>query len=314
MLRALLKAFLRRVVKSALGDETPVPAQRRLMQRIATFTPLPSGVRYKTIDMSGVRGDFVTGKLQRVKHAILYLHGGGYCIGSPTTYRVLTGALAKASTLPVYAPDYRLAPEHSHPAALEDALAAYRWLIADGYLPQCISVVGDSAGAGLTLALCLALRSRHERMPAAIGLISPWVDLAGRGETFTALANRDPVLSPQGLLRWAREYLGDLPSDHPLCSPLYAELTGLPPILIQVGSEEIALSDATRLAERAKQAGVDVRLHRFDGLWHDFQLHLGLLPESKAAIKEIATFLREYLGVSLSDTGGHAAMRAAKSG
>jgi acetyl esterase/lipase len=227
---------------------------------------------------------------------VLYLHGGGYCIGSPYSYRVLTGAIAKRVGIPVYVPDYRLAPEHPHPAALEDALAAYRWLIDDGYLPQCIAVVGDSAGGGLTLALCLALRNEHERLPAAIGLLSPWVDLACRGETFEKLADRDPLLSPEGLRRWARAYLGDLPPDHPLCSPLYAALSGLPPTLIQVGSEEIVLSDSTRLAERARQAGVDVRLHQYDGMWHDFQLQVGVLRETDAAIKEIGAFVKEHLG------------------
>ena len=314
VLRALVKVFLRRMLKPALGDQMPIAGQRRLMQRIASFTPLTSGVRYKTIDMGGVRGELVTGKLQRVKHAILYLHGGGYCIGSPYSYRVLTGAIAKTLGIPVYVPDYRLAPEHPHPAALEDAISAYRWLIADGYLPQCIAVIGDSAGGGLALALSLALRREHERLPSALALISPWLDLAGRGETFNALAERDPVLSPEGLNRWARAYLGELPPDHPLCSPIYAELTGLPPMLIQVGSEEIVLADSTRLADRAKQAGVEVELQRFDGLWHDFQLHVGLLGESRAALKAIATFVRQFVGVSLSDTGGHAAMRTAKSG
>jgi len=314
VIRALLKAFLRRVFRPALSADRPIAAQRRLLQRFGALTPVPSGVRYKTIDMGGVRGDLVTGRLQRVKHAILYLHGGGYCIGSPSAYRILTGTLAKSAGIPVYVPDYRLAPEHPHPAALEDALSAYRWLIADGYLPQCIAVVGDSAGAGLTLALCLALRSEHERLPAALALISPWVDLACRGDTLTALADRDPMLSPAGLKRWARDYLGDLPADHPLCSPIYAELSGLPPMLIQVGSEEIVLSDSTRLAQRAKQAGVEVELRRFDGLWHDFQLHVGMLRESRAALKDIATFVRQFVGVSLTDTGGHAAIRAAKPG
>jgi len=314
VLRAIVKAFLRRVFKPALSEHTPIAAQRRLMQRFAVLMPLLSGVRYKAIDMGGVRADLVTGRLPRVKHAVLYLHGGGYCIGSPYSYRVLTGALAKHLGIPVYVPDYRLAPEHPHPAALEDALSAYRWLIADGYLPQCIAVVGDSAGAGLSLALSLALRNQHERLPSALALLSPWVDLAGRGDTFTALADRDPVLSPGGLHRWARDYLGELPPDHPLCSPIYAELSGLPPMLIQVGSEEIVLSDSTRLAQRAKQAGVEVELRQFEGLWHDFQLHVGLLRESRAAVKDVATFVRQFVGVSLSDTGGHAAMRAAKSG
>ncbi len=309
MLKAILKTSLRRTLKKAFGPATPVPAQRRLVKRMALLMPAPAGVRRKPVDMGGVRGECVSGRLPRTKRAILYLHGGGYCIGSPYSYRVITGSLAKQADMVVFAVDYRLAPEHPHPAALDDALAAYRWMLADGFLPSRIAVVGDSAGAGLALSLCLALRNAHERLPAAVALMSPWVDLAGTGESFVTLAERDPMLSPEGLRRWAREYLADLAPDHPMCSPLYAELGGLPPMLIQVGSEEIVLSDSTRLTDRARKAGVEVRLHQFEGLWHDFQLHVGVLRESRAAIKEIAQFIQQHAGASHGDTGSHAALK-----
>jgi epsilon-lactone hydrolase len=309
MLKSIIKGSLRRTLKRVFGPDVPIARQRRIVNRVAVMMPAPGGVRRKALDMNGVRGDLMTAGKQRAKRAILYVHGGGYCIGSPYSYRVVTGTLAKRAGMPVYAPDYRLAPEHPHPAALDDALTAWRWLLAEGFLPKNIALAGDSAGAGLALALCLALRNKHERLPAAIALISPWVDLAGRGDTFTERADRDPMLSPAGLTRWAKEYLGDLPADHPACSPLYAELRGLPPMLIQVGSEEIAHSDATRLALRAQQAGVDVTLREFEGLWHDFHLHAGLLRESGDALEEIADFIVQRVSVNPTETGGHAALR-----
>jgi len=311
MIKAILKSYLRRTLKRTFAPDVPIEVQRRALKRMAVLLPGPPGVRRQSIDMKGVPADLLSAKPARAKRAILYLHGGGYCVGSPYGYRVITGSLAKRADMVVYAPDYRLAPEHPHPAALEDAMTAYSFLLEQGFLPKNIAVVGDSAGGGLAVALCLALRNTHERLPAALALISPWVDLAGTGETFNALDARDPMLSPQGLRRWAREYLGDLPADHPMCSPIYAELRGLPPTLIQVGSEEIALSDSTRLAERARMSGVDVKLHQFEGLWHDFQLNVALLSESRAAMKEIAQFILQHVGVSLSDTGGHTALRQA---
>ncbi|MDP9139888.1 MAG: alpha/beta hydrolase [Pseudomonadota bacterium] len=225
--------------------------------------------------------------------AILYLHGGGYNIGSARGYRVITGRFARAAQTSVYTPDYRLAPEHPHPAALEDAVAAYRWLGEQGV--RRIALAGDSAGGGLALATALALRDAGDPMPIALALISPWTDLAAYGETIKTHAARDPSQSPDGLARWARNYANGLPLEHPLCSPLYADLRGLPPILVHVGSEEIVLSDSLRLRDRASAAGVDIQIREFEGLWHDFQLHAGMLAEAEESLKELAQFLSRHL-------------------
>jgi monoterpene epsilon-lactone hydrolase len=304
----MLKGTLRRTLKRVFSPAVSIAAQRRVTDRFALLMPAPAGVRRKTIELGGVSTDFVTYKKPRPKRAILYLHGGGYCIGSPYSYRVMTGALAKSSGIAVYAPDYRLAPENPHPAALDDALAAWHGLVAQGFMPRSIAVVGDSAGGGLAVSMCLALRNSRERLPGALALISPWIDLAGTGEAFVARAQRDPMLSPDGLRRWAREYLGELAPDHPACSPLYAELGGLPPTLIHVGTEEVLHTDSIRLAAHARRAGVDVRLREFEGLWHDFHLHVGLLRESGVAIRDIAEFIQQHLGAGHGDTGAHAAM------
>jgi acetyl esterase/lipase len=290
----LQRAALRLVLKPVLGERVPVAIQRRWLSFASRGTPPPRGTRCTPLRMNGVAAERVEHGSASPTRAILYLHGGGYCIGSPATHRVITGHLAKATGATVYAPDYRLAPEHPHPAALEDALSAYRWLLAQGLAPGAIVLAGDSAGGGLALACTLALRDAGEPLPAALALISPWVDLAGRSETMTSHARRDPLLTPQGLQRWAWAYVHSCPVDHPACSPLYADLHGLPPLLIQVGSEEVLLGDSRRLHQHARDAGVNSQLHEYDGLWHDFPLHAGLLPGADAAIAEIRDFLKRY--------------------
>jgi acetyl esterase/lipase len=223
---------------------------------------------------------------------VLYLHGGGYCWGSWGTHASLITHLAIAADTVVYAPNYRLAPEHPHPAGLEDALAAYEWLLAQGVSPGALTIAGDSAGGGLTLALALAIRDRGLPMPASIVLISPWVDMRGDSRSMREKASVDPMLSPSGIHRCSAAYCGGRDPDDPGCSPLFADLVALPPMLIQVGTDEILLDDSTRLAERCREAGVDVTLKVFEGLWHDFQIHVGMMKESDEAIGEIAEFLR----------------------
>lgn len=225
------------------------------------------------------------------QRTILYLHGGGYCFGSWGTHKSLITHLAVASEASVYAPNYRLAPEHPHPAALEDALAAYRWLLEQGVSSDALTIAGDSAGGGLALATAVEIRDRGLPSPASLVLISPWTDLRGDSRSMSDKASLDPMLSPSGTRSCSAAYLdGRSPSDQ-ACSPLFADHTGLPPMLIHVGSDEILLDDSTRLAERCREAGVEVTLKVFEGLWHEFQIHAGLLRESDEAIAEIARFL-----------------------
>ncbi|WP_162932278.1 alpha/beta hydrolase [Solimonas sp. K1W22B-7] len=298
MLKKIYRSTLRVVLKPVFGSTFSIGFQRHWSHYLSVAMIGQRGARANLQNMNGVPAERVTVGDPAADLAILYLHGGGYNILSARAYRALTGRFAKASGVAVHVPDYRLAPEHPHPAALEDALSAYRWLRKQGL--RHIAIAGDSAGGGLALATAVALRDAGEPMPVALALISPWVDLASRGETYWTHVQRDPQLTPDGVTRWARAYTGDLPLDHPLCSPLYADLKGLPPMLIHVGSEEILLSDSLSLKERARVAGVDVQLREFEGLWHDFQVQAGIVKEGAESLKTLGAFLRGHLNRSAS--------------
>jgi len=293
MLKTIFSGAMRAGIKPILRLRFPVSFQRRWVNGLTSMLPAPRRTHASVKNMNGVTAECVTVGEPADDLAILYLHGGGYCIGSPRGYRVITGRFARSAGVAVFTPDYRLAPEHPHPAALHDAICAYRWLRQQGM--RHIAIAGDSAGGGLTLATAVALRDAGEPMPVALALISPWLDLAGQGETIKTHARRDPSQSPDGLARWAQAYANGLPFDHPLCSPLYADLRGLPPILVHVGSEEILLSDSLRLRERAIASGVDIQLREFEGLWHDFQLHAGVLKDADVSLAELGGFLRSQL-------------------
>lgn len=225
---------------------------------------------------------------------VLYLHGGGYCVGSWATHQGPVTHLAVAADAVVYAPNYRLAPEHPHPAALEDALDAYRWLLAEGVRPEDIALAGDSAGAGLALCAAIEIRDSDLPAPASLVLLCPWTDLHCDSESMTEKASLDPLLRVSWTRSCASAYLdGRDPSD-PACSPLFANHQGLPPTLVQVGSDEILLDDATRLADRYRDAGTDLVLQRFEGYWHDFQSHAGMLEAADVAIQNVATFLNDH--------------------
>lgn len=239
-------------------------------------------------EIGGVPGIWMEAPGERV---LLYLHGGGYTIGSALAYREYATSLARAAGAALFAADYRLAPEHPHPAALDDAIAAYRGLLELGHPADRIAVAGDSAGGGLALALLVALRDAGLPLPARAVLFSPWLDLALGGASMTAKAEADPSLDREGLAAAAAHYLGGLPAETPAASPLFAELSGLPPLLVEVGEAEILLSDATRLAERAALAGVDVTLHVWPGMPHVWGLFAGLLGEGRAVIEEAGAFL-----------------------
>lgn len=227
---------------------------------------------------------------------VLHLHGGAYLMGSPRTHLGMGASLSRTSRSPVVLPDYRLAPEHVFPAALDDAMAAYQWLVrSEGFRPERIAITGDSAGGGLGLSLLLRLRDEGHELPACYVGLSPWTDLAGTGESMTELDELDPWLSAAMVAPAARAYAGQTPLDDPLLSPLYADLTGLPPMLVHVGSHEILLDDARRLVDRAREAGVDASLGVFDEMWHVFQAFPGL-PETRSALREVGAFVRRCTG------------------
>ncbi|MGH9035343.1 MAG: alpha/beta hydrolase, partial [Acidimicrobiia bacterium] len=245
----------------------------------ATFAqmPLPDDVAVTESRANGVRSLRVEIRDAPVDRHLLLLHGGGYMCGNPEGVRDLAARLARAARADVLVPDYRLAPENPHPAAVEDAVRAYRSLVGDRAPERC-AVVGESAGGGLALATMVAVRDQGGPLPAAGCCFSAWLDMTVSGASVTSKAEVDPIASGDSLRMSAQAYLQGQEPTLPLASPLHADLTGLPPLLLQVGSEEVLLDDSTRLAEKARQAGVDVTLEVADGLPHVFQYFASFLP------------------------------------
>lgn len=287
----LTRQALRILVRPRYGNQ-PIAVQRRRMDSAGRLQRMPRGTAIAPDVANGVPGEWVIPAGASPTRVIYYLHGGGYSLGSIVSYRAFVARLAGAANARAFHIDYRLAPENKFPAALEDALAGYRWLIAQGTDPRSIVVAGDSAGGGLSLALLVALRDAGDPLPAAAVLLSPWTDLAFTGDSLRTRANADPIFGPDGKSnRLAARYLGDIDPRTPLVSPLYAELRDLPPLLIHVGTDEMILDDSTRIADRARVAGVKVTLKIWPGLWHVFQL-IAFLPESGQSVGEIGAFVQ----------------------
>jgi acetyl esterase/lipase len=251
---------------------------------------IPQDILFEAASADGVPVEWVSDSQSRPEHVILYFHGGAYYAGSINTHRGFAAQFVKATGFRVLLVDYRLAPANPYPAAVEDATTAYRWLLAQGYSPSKIIVAGDSAGGGLSLATLVNLRDAGELLPAGAVCISPWTDLALKGKSMELNAQIDFICPPQMLEAAAPRYFGAHDPQEPLISPLYADLSGLPPILIHVGTEETLLDDATRLAEAAQKAGVDVDLQIWPDMFHIFVL-VDYLPEAQAAMSIITKFV-----------------------
>jgi len=268
---------------------------RRLLESSAARVRVPPDIHVEPTRAGGVPGEWVTAPGARADRALLYLHGGGYVAGSPASHRALTAAISRAARIRVLAIDYRLAPEHPFPAALDDAVAAYTWLLGQGFSARSIAVGGDSAGGGLTAALLVRLRDEGRPLPAAAFMFSPWTDLAGTGESARTRAKLDPMLVGD-LAHFGSFYVGpEGDPKHPLISPIHAELHGLPPLLIQVGTHEVLHDDAVRLAERVRAGRGRAELDVWDGMIHVFQAFPSFLPEARRAIARIGEFLRAEL-------------------
>lgn len=273
---------------------TPVEELRANMEMMATVTPPPADVAFEPVDAGGVPAEWATPPGVRTDAAILYLHGGGYAIGSIATHRMIAANIARAAGVRALLIDYRLAPEHPHPAAVEDAVAAYRWLRAEGIAPGSIAIAGDSAGGGLTVATLVALRDARVPLPACAVPMSPWLDMELTGESYTTRAELDPMCSHEALKRMADWYLDGQDAKTPTASPLHADLTGLPPLLVQVGDHEVLLDDSLRFVERAKAAGVDATCEVGEECFHVYQAFP--VPEGEEAIARVAAFVRGHLG------------------
>ena len=278
-----------------MGPGLPVAKQRERFEKICRLNLLPFGTKIKTADIGGMPARWISNADAADDRAILYFHGGAYTIGSSHTHRSVAAYLAKTSKTKVLVIDYRLAPEYPYPAAIDDGIKAYRWLMENGFSHRKLVVAGDSAGGGLVLATLAALRDAGIQLPAAAVCFSPWADLEGSGESYTTKRQDDPVLTPDWLHIMARHYAGENNRRLPTISPVYADMKDFSPLLIQVGSDEILLSDSHRLAARAREAGVDVKLDVLDSMCHLWTLYAGVIPEAHQAIQDAGRFVFEHL-------------------
>jgi len=286
-----LEAVLELLKAWPVRPDLTIQEQRAAFENIPQ-SPLDEDVRYETVDAGGIPGEWISTPESVEERVVYYLHGGGYVLCSINTHRPMIARIARAAGARALAINYRLAPENPFPAAVEDATAAYRWLLSTGVEPAKVVIAGDSAGGGLAVAALVALRDAGEPLPAAGVCISPWVDMEGTGESMVTKADVDPIVRPEGMPEMAKVYLGEADPRTPLASPIYADLTGLPPLLIQVGTAETLLDDATRLAERAKSAGVDVILEPWEDMIHVWHTFAEMLPEGQKAIERIGEFVR----------------------
>jgi acetyl esterase/lipase len=291
LVRELLASQPNRKTMSLAEDRASFDEQGRQL-------PLPDGVTIEAADAGGVRADWFRATAARSDAALLYFHGGGYMTGSPTSHRHLIAALGEAAGVPVLAPDYRLGPEHPFPAAVEDAVAAYQWLLGQNLSPERIVIAGDSAGGGLAVATMLALRERHSALPAAGVCLSPWADLTNTAESYVTRQASDPILTRERLDEMAAAYLQGQDARSPLASPIFGDLAGLPPLLIHVGNDEVLFDDSIHLEARAKAAGVPVTLEVWERMIHVWHYFHPMLAEGREAIARIGEFVRAHLGTS----------------
>lgn len=279
--------------RSLFINKTETLTHRNSFERLAQIVKFPNHVKKDELIYAGLPAAwFIPDKCSQEK-TILYLPGGGYCVGSYNTHSGLVGRIARASGYPILAINYSKAPENPYPAALEETVKVYKQLLADGR--KNIILGGDSAGGGLALAVTFKLIEEGIQLPAALILLSPWTDLTSSGDSVTRKASRDPLIGPELLQVFASKYSGNEDLKNPYISPLFGEFDFFPPTLIQVGTEEVLLDDSTRLAKKMKKAGVMVEMEIWDGMMHVFQWFAGLMPESNDAVSKIAAFInRQY--------------------
>ena len=280
------------LLRSRPMPEMNIAESRARFEKLAGFLGGSPDAKCEAVDAGGVPAEWVGAPGFDPARAMLYLHGGGYAIGSINTHRRLAYDLSAASGARVLLIDYRLAPEHPFPAAVDDAARAWRWLLKQGFAPSRLSIAGDSAGGGLTIATLVNLRDQKLALPACAAAMSPWVDLEGVGNSIVARAAQDPMVQKAGLLWMASMYLNGADAKTPLAAPLHADLKGLPPVLVQAGTAEVLLDDSTRLAEKLHQAGVEVKLSVWPNMLHVFPLFAPILSEGRDGCVEIGNFVR----------------------
>ena len=274
-------------------DPPTVEAFRARTEEMGDKMPAPPEAIVEKITVAGRPAEWVSAPGCNLNRQALYLHGGGYVIGSPNSHRNLAYNIAKAMDGRCLVLDYRMAPEDPFPAAVDDAVAAWAWMLEQGGNPARMSIMGDSAGGGLAIAAQVALKQRGLQLPACSCCISPWTDLEGTGDSVKSKADIDPMVTEEALHRWGGLYLNGVSQRDPLASPLYADVSGLGPVLVQVGTAEILMDDSTRFAEKARAQGIDVTLELWEDMPHIWHIFAPMLSEGADAIAKLGAWTRE---------------------
>ena len=295
MASAEAKRVLAELMAEKGNPRPPLEQSRREWLEKAGQDEIPQGTEITETFFAGIRCEWVKHKLSAGQRVFVFIHGGGFCAGAPATHRKLAAHISRATGTRVLLPDYRLAPEHPFPSGVQDCLAVYGGLLKAGVRSYEIAIGGDSAGGGMTVSTLIALRDGKAPLPTSATLIAPWLDLTNSSPTYTTNAATDPTISLPEHNITAGWYAGHLDRDNPLISPLFAELKGLPPILVQAGGIETMLDDSRLFAERAQAAGVDATLQVWPGLWHVWHQWVPEVPEALEAIEKIGTFTRTHL-------------------
>jgi epsilon-lactone hydrolase len=298
---SLVRPSLRIAGRWIFSPRATWPRSRRRLELGTSFPPPPHGTTVTPTAVGGVRCEEIVppgvpDPTDAAARVLLYLHGGGYTTGSARTHRTLVANIAAAAGVRAVVLDYRLAPEHPYPAAIEDAVAACRAILGQGTAPEHLAVAGDSAGGGLALALAQRRREQGEPLPAVIGLVCPWLDLRPDARTRRGPAPGEPLLSEALLARFARAYVNGHDPGSPEISPLFADLRGMPPLVVHTGSDDLITGDSIEIAARARDAGVEVVERRYPGLWHDFHVYAGVVAGAAEAVNELGTALAARLG------------------
>lgn len=290
-IRAIVAWYLSRID----ARTSDVYVTRKRFDNLAGKLRLAKGVNVKNDTVAGLPAEWLTPEGASSDTVLLYWHGGAYLMGSCRSHHAMVSHIASAAGIRALLPEYRLSPEHRFPAALDDAVKLYRQLLADGVPPQKIVVAGDSAGGNLAVAMLLALRHGGDPMPKATVLLSPWLDLAGTGESMVTRKDKDPLFKPEDLPAVVERFCDVSDLKNPMVSPVYANAAGLPETLIQVGDDEILLSDSQRFADNIRAAGGKVHLDVWPGMWHVWQMFGGLIPEARKGTVKLGMFIREKL-------------------
>lgn len=305
------RLFVKNYLAPRFNAGKTIDDHRSALESLSKLRFLPPGTKTEPVSSDGINAEWVSvGKVAENK-VILYLHGGAYTFGSSNTHRDIAARMSKYSGFKVLVLNYRLAPEFPYPAAIEDATNAFRWLVRSGISPDGVAVAGDSAGGGLAIATVISLRDNGDPLPGSVVCFSPWIDLEGNGGSDMANIANDPMLRPEWLDLMAACYACGSDLRDPYISPVHADLKGLPPILIQVGSDEILLGDSRRFSDNALTAGVEVKLDVWEKMWHVWHLFGGVMPEGARALKEAGGFIRKHCdrvpGVDITCGAGRSA-------